>query len=164
MQRKKAPSPCSLTAIRAHDAFRGRGALDRSSPESLVQPPPGCSHLPLHPFFSHLGAGCLARCPPCHPSQETVASLCAPAAPFPGTPRGGLFAEGASQLPARGAGLAATPAGSTYLSPALPCTRADLAQRPSVFSEQGPPPRSTCSPSKATRGSWKMRTSGAGGI
>lgn len=122
-----------------------------------------CLHLPLHPFLSHLGDGHCAGCPPCHPSQETMALLHPAAVPLSCLPQEGFLQEGHCGCQIQ-AGLAATLTGRTYLLLALPCTRADLAQRLSVFSLQDPPPGSTCLPSKATRGSWKMRMSGAGGI
>lgn len=125
---------------------RGMRHLGPPQPGKPHANPAGCLHLPLHPFLSPLRAGrSMSTLPP-------LARRCfiAPQPPSPAAP---------GRAP--GWGIAAASSRLVWQQPrqAAPTSRrADLARRPSVFREQGPPPRSTCSPSKATRGSWKMRT------
>lgn len=115
--------------------------MDCSSPESLVQTPSVACICLSTPFLHYLGASCHAQCPPCHPLQETMALLRPRAAPFPGSPWGGLFAEGASPLPAPGR-LGSNP-GRQHLPPAGsalhtcgPCAEAERLQRAGAAAER----------------------------
>lgn len=115
--------------------------MDCSSPESLVQTPSVACICLSTPFLHHLGARRHARCPPCHPSQETMALLRPQAAPFPGSPRGGLFAEGALPLPAPGRsgsnpGRQHLPPAGSALRACRPCAEAERLQRAGAAAEK----------------------------
>lgn len=122
--KKKPPSPCS-SPDHTPGSMEGRGTLGCSTRDSLMQPPRCC---PPHPFLSHLGASPRAHYPPCHPSQEPMALLHAPAALCPAPPaRSGRFSGIPGRHPLPAAGCAPqTLHGGRALSPStcLPSTAA----------------------------------------
>lgn len=90
------------------------------------------------PFSATFGAGHHAQCPPCHPTQQTVALHHPRAAPFPGSPQGRALCR--RDIAAASPGTAwqqpwqAAP--TSALHTCRPCAEAERLQRAGAAAEE----------------------------